>query len=366
METGDDLVGLANRLHGFLNYDQATVMLPNMVWLVDREADPMVEISITNVILEIATIWALVLSLTGLYLWWPRRSQKGKPLLRVRWNKGGRLRWRDLHATSGILVSAILLLFILSGMTWSNYWGSAWYTAADQLTPNAEFTEPVSTPVTKGDLNRVGNRITWAEQGDVIPGSAVPTDGTTPAPLDLETVVTIAQEEGMVPGFSIVTPFDDTSGDEPIYGTFIVSNPWPNKQEESRTLYLDQFTGRTLAESTAEDWGAVQRVTDYTVELHMGTQWGLLSRILITLGCLAVIVSLVSSVVMWWKRRPQGRTGLPARQAYRNGQVVLAVGALVIALVFPLWGASLLAVLALDAVVDRIRKRRSLRTEAAA
>jgi uncharacterized iron-regulated membrane protein len=130
-------------------------------------------------------------------------------------------------------------------------------------------------------------------------------------------------------------------------------------------VYLDQFTGRTLAESTIEDWGTVARGTDYTVELHMGTQWGLLSRILITFGCLAVIVSLASSVVMWWKRRPTGSTGLPARQKYRNGQVTLAVIALVIALIFPLWGASLIAVLLIDVGVSAIAGRRSRRNQQA-
>lgn len=363
MTTGDDIVGLSNRLHGFLNYDKATVSLPNMAWVIDREAEPMIEIPIADVILEIATVWALVLSLTGLFLWWPRKSQKGKPKLKVRWSKGGRLRWRDLHSASGILVSVILLLFILSGMSWSNYWGNAWYTAAEKVTPSAELEEPVSTPVTRGELNRVGNRITWAEQGDLIPGSGVPADGTVAAPISIETVVQIAEEEGMLPGYNIVTPIDDTEGAEPVYGTFILANPWPNKQEDSRSVYLDQFTGRTLAESTIEDWGTVARVTDYTVELHMGTQWGLLSRILITFGCLAIIVSLVSSVVMWWKRRPTGASGLPARQQYRNGQVTLAITALVIALVFPLWGASLIAVLLIDIGVSAIASRRSRRKQ---
>jgi uncharacterized iron-regulated membrane protein len=359
MTTGDDIIGLANRLHGNLNNESVTVTLPNMAWVIDRDAERTIDIPLGDVVLEIATIWALVLSLTGLYLWWPRRSQR-KPLLKVRWSKGGRLRWRDLHSTSGVLLSAILLLFILSGMTWSNYWGNAWYTAADKATPNAEFLEPISTPVSKGSLNRVGNRITWAEQGDLIPGSAVPTDGTAPAPINLETVIAIAQEEGMLPGYSIVTPFDDTEGDEPVYGTYQLSNPWPNKQQDSRTVYLDQFTGRTLAESTAEDWGMVQRVTDYTVELHMGTQLGIVTRILATLGCLAIIVSLVSSVVMWWKRRPRGSAGLPPRQQHRTnrGRAGLGVIALAIGLIFPLWGISLIAVIVIDVVVDAVMRRR--------
>lgn len=363
MATGDDIIGLANRLHGNLNTESVTVTLPNMAWVFDRELPTTVAVPISDVVLEIATVWALVLALTGLYLWWPRTSQR-KPLLRVRWSKGGRLRWKDVHSTSGVLVSGFLLLFIVSGLSWSNYWGDAFSTAAAKATPNAEFLTPVSTPVEKGALNRVGSRVTWAEQGDLIPGSAVPADGSTSAPIDLETVVQIGNEEGMLPGFSIVPPLDDISDDGTTYGTYVLTNPWPSKQAQSRTLYLDQFTGRTLAESTAADWGAIQRVTDYSVALHMGTQFGVVTRTLVTLGCLAIIVSLISSILMWWKRRPRGRTGLPARQQHRTNRSRAGLGiiALVIALIYPLWGVSLITVIAIDIAAETVLRRRRTST----
>lgn len=141
---GDDLVGLANRLHGTLNNDSVTVGLPSLAAMVDPELDPTVEVPWGGLIVEVAAIWGLVLALTGIYLWWPRSTQKGKTLLRVRWSKRGRLRWKDLHSASGILLAGLLAFFVISGMPWSDYWGSAWASVAERVTPNDTADEPVS------------------------------------------------------------------------------------------------------------------------------------------------------------------------------------------------------------------------------
>ena len=53
----------------------------------------------------------------------------------------------------------------------------------------------------------------------------------------------------MQPGYTVFFPsniVDD--GGETTYGSFTVSNSWPRQTGEARDLYLDQFTGETLAE----------------------------------------------------------------------------------------------------------------------
>lgn len=80
---GDDVVELANRLHGFLNNDSLKVSLPPIPHLVSPSDNPgrMVRVPVGDLVIEIAMGWALVLAGSGLYLWWPRKSQKGKTLL---------------------------------------------------------------------------------------------------------------------------------------------------------------------------------------------------------------------------------------------------------------------------------------------
>ena len=53
-------------------------------------------------IIELAASWAIVLVVTGVYLWWPRGRRRKRdaliPRLRAR---SVRMRWRDLHAVTG-------------------------------------------------------------------------------------------------------------------------------------------------------------------------------------------------------------------------------------------------------------------------
>jgi uncharacterized iron-regulated membrane protein len=128
-------------------------------------------------------------------------------------------------------------------------------------------------------------------------------------------------------------------------------------------VYVDQFTGRTLATSSSAEWGKIQQVTEWGVQNHMGTQYGLITRIIMTLGCVLTVVSFVTSIVLWWKRRPKGTTGLPKRQARSSATMGVGIIALVLAVMYPLWGASLIAVLVVDGCVQLIRARRTPRNE---
>ena len=65
---------------------------------------------------ELAASWAMVMILTGLYLWWPRKRRGlGRGALYPRLRAGRRLFWRDLHACAGVWVSALALFLLVSG-----------------------------------------------------------------------------------------------------------------------------------------------------------------------------------------------------------------------------------------------------------
>jgi len=362
MEAGSDVVGLANKLHGWLAADNPTVTLPTLAQFVDPEAPDTIEVPLGDIVIEVAAVWGLILAVTGVYLWWPRSSQKGKALFRVRWAKGGRLRWRDLHAVGGIVLAVVLAFFVLSGMPWSTYWGSDWAAVAEKATPNDAFDAPTSTMVKAGSVDRLGHRIPWATRTDDVPGSTAPAEDAA-EPLSLDSVARIAVDEGMLPGYSILTPLDDTSDPQtPVYGTYQLSNAWPGKVEDEQVVYLDEFTGKTLARSGPVQWGFIQRATEWGVQNHMGTQYGLVTKILMTLGCVLTVFSVVTGAVMWWKRRPRGTAGLPKRGTRRPSTastVTVTVAVVLLALVYPLWGVTALAVLAFDAGVHLVRSRRA-------
>jgi uncharacterized iron-regulated membrane protein len=133
-----------------------------------------------------------------------------------------------------------------------------------------------------------------------------------PGRFSLTDVARAAQQEGMQPGYDIVLPVDQKNDQgEMVYGSYQLANPWPGRLSVERTVYLDQFSGKKLAQSDTSSTGAIGQATEFGVLTHMGTQFGLVDRIIMTTGALLLLVSITTALMMWWIRRPQGRPGLP-------------------------------------------------------
>jgi uncharacterized iron-regulated membrane protein len=356
------LVGLANQLHGMFGNDGPHLQLPSLGHLIAPSSypDATIPVGVGNLWMELTAVWVLVLLASGIYLWWPRAIEATKPLLRVRWGKGGRIRWRDLHSLTGVLLAVVLVSYILSGLTWSRYWGENWRAVSDTVAPSAVVDAP-STPAAMGDYDRLGRRVAWAANDDPVYASRP--SGPVPARLSFADVDRIAKEEHMVPGYAIIPPSDSIENGNPVYGSYTVVNAWPQKLSEQRTLYLNQFTGATIFNATAAEDGALSRLTSFGINMHMGNQLGVLTRITATLACIGVLTSVMTGFLMWWKRRPSGATGLPgpasaATRAHtpKGALIVVSVVAVVFGVLFPVFGASVLVVLAIEAVLSRRRR----------
>ncbi len=364
---GSGVVGLANRLHGFLNLSSVKVSLPTVsaMWDGGKIMRPYV---VGDLMLEALGGWTLVLVMSGMLLWWPRRaatSSSGHARRRfgIRRNITGRARWRDLHGFSGVLLFAIMIVTIISGMAWSTYWGPNFSALANNITPNAWTDAPSSALGVRGDLDVLGNQIPWNTGDRPIPASYVTrADGSLPAALSLDDVAKTARAQGMKPGFKISFPKNVVATDaKPTYGPFVASNSWPRKTDEARDLYLDQFSGKKLAEVSGYGYGAVSYGLDTLVSTHMGTQLGIASRVMMTALCVLSLWSVTSALMMFRKRRRPGALGVPRRPVDVKLSSRMRVTAAAMAIAFPIWGVSAATVLSIDRFV--IRRNRRLRVQ---
>jgi len=307
-------------------------------------------------LVELAACWGLVLLVSGLYLWLPRRGLTiwGTLLPRL-WSKNRRLFWRDLHAVPGFYGTLLVGFLILTGLPWSGFWGDTFSQVWSHYPAQMWDEVPKSTTLT-GSLNQHGSQVVpWAVEQLPMPQSSTsgherhrgqntamhtPSEGTA---VSLDSIVALAQAKGAPAGFSVSLPEDKT-------GVYTVSAS-PDDPAQAVTLHIDQYSGKVLADVRWQDYGLVPRAVELGIAIHMGKYFGLGNQLLMLFACLVIILLCVSGVVMWWQRRPVGQFGAPNSLDYGQQWKTPLVVVAILGIVFPLVGFSLVTVLLLDYLV---------------
>ena len=186
--------------------------------------------------------------------------------------------------STGVVLAVVLICYVLSGLTWSRYWGENWRAFSSTVAPSTGVDAP-STPAKMGDYDRLGRRIAWAATDD--PVYASQPGGPGRPRCRSPTSTGSPRTRSMVPGYAIIPPSDSTEGRRNRLRQLHGGQPLAAEAvSEQRTLYLDQFTGATITNATAAQDGALARLTSFGIAMHMGNQLGVLTRISATLACL--------------------------------------------------------------------------------
>jgi uncharacterized iron-regulated membrane protein len=124
---------------------------------------------------------------------------------------------------------------------------------------------------------------------------------------------------------------------------------------DERTVHVDRYGGQVVSTYGFDDYPALAKVVSQGIGLHEGRSLGLWSFWGSTLMCLLVIFSCVTGPLMWWRRRPRGKgsIGAPRGRMPLRSSPLLAFGVVALGVFLPLFGLSLLVVLALDQLVIR-------------
>ncbi len=305
-------------------------------------------------LIEIAAGFGIVLVVTGLYLWWPRDGQGFGSVLVPRFSARGRQLWKSLHLTIGFYASIFLVVFLISGLTWAGIWGEkmtqAWSTFPAEKWDNVPLSDQTHASMNHGGVKQVP----WTLEQTPLPasGSDAGLSGTPEGqPVTLDAIVMLARTLGFDQRFQLAFPGDETAVWTISRDT--MSNDSANPLDD-RTVHVDQYTGRILADVGFGDYGAAGKAMAAGIAFHEGDM-GLWNLVLVNVFCLSIIFLSVSGFVMWWKRRPKGAGRLVAPTVGEPGPL-WKTGAFVMlatALLFPLSGAVLFAVLLLDLFVFR-------------
>jgi uncharacterized iron-regulated membrane protein len=305
-------------------------------------------------LIEIAAGFAVVLVITGLYMWWPRNGERFSDVLLPKLAAKGRHLFKNLHRTIGFYASIFLLIFLVSGLSWAGVWGEkltqAWSTFPASKWDNVPLSDSTHASMNHGGIKEVP----WTLEQTPMPmsGSSAGSLGLPQGqPVTLDAVVGFARSIGFDHRFQLSFP----AGDKGVWtiSRDTMSNDSANPLSD-RTVHIDRYTGKVLADVKFSDYGTAGKAMAVGIAFHEG-DIGLWNLVLVTVYCLSVIFLSVSGIVMWWMRRPQGAARLmaPAYPAdmglWKGGAIVM----LMVSLLFPLTGLTLIAVILLDMLLIR-------------
>lgn len=287
-----------------------------------------------SIIIELAASWAIVMIVTGLYLWWPRNAAGLGGIVYPRLGGRGRMFWRDLHAVTGFWVSFFTLFILLSGLPWAKSWG-AYLQEIRQITgtavakqdwPSGSPAKPMDTMQDMAGMpGMTGHRLSRFD------GAALDRVVDTAIPLQLAPPV-------------LISPPEDAGG------------AWSVKSDaQNRTLRsdvtVDGGTGQVLTRVDFSQRLWIDRVVGIGVAAHEGHLFGWLNQLVSLLTATGLIAVSVSAGVMWWRRRSPRTLGAPQRlpHAALSGGVIGSI--IIFAALLPLLAASLAMVLICERMI---------------
>jgi uncharacterized iron-regulated membrane protein len=289
-------------------------------------------------LVEIAACWAVVMLLTGLYLWWPRGRRGLVGILYPRLRGGRRLFWRDIHATAGIWVSVFALGLILTGLPWASAWGS-------YLGEVRAITGTAAGPVD------------WTIGGQAAPAQADPmlrphashgAMSMTPSPVrhgELARVIATARPLRFAKPVLLLPPNHEG-------GPWTVTSEAADRSARAEAE-IDGASGRLIGRLDFADRHWIDRVIGYGIAVHEGALFGLANQMLGTLTALFLVMLAISGTVLWWRRRPTGMLGAPLRLSRPRFRTPLIAAIVGLGIWMPLFGLTLMLALAAERMVMR-------------
>lgn len=238
-----------------------------------------------------ATLIFVILLITGIIMWWPKKWNKKNvnDSFKVRWKaKFKRLNY-DLHNVLGFYTFIIALILGLTGLVWAFQWfNKAVYATATMST------KPMEYPAYNSDTTAVATLHSPIDYAYAQTRQAYPDAGrytTSPVHAKADAI-----------SFSAY-------GHE---GTYYDAN----------TLYFDQATGKRLGESEFSDLNAGEKIIAMNYDIHVGAIGGLPGKIIAFLVSLVCASLPITGFYIWWgkkrKQKKKYRKQLKIWNKYQN------------------------------------------------
>lgn len=276
--------------------------------------------TVGSILVELAACWAIVLIVTGLYLWWPRNAQGMAGIIYPRLRDGSRTFWRDIHAVTGIWISALALFLLVTGLPWALVWG-----AALKEVRSVDFSQQQDWTQSR------------AQEHDHWRAQASETFNLTPE------VLMAAQQLKLPPPVEL-------SIASAHHISWKASSQSGNRPERA-DVWLNG-DGSIEKQSGFAEKKLIDRAIGVGIAAHEGYLFGWFNLVLGVLTCAGLILISVSGFILWRKRKPDSVLGAPPPMPTRVGFAVVAI-TIGLAIFLPLLAISLVVLLIIEFVLLR-------------
>ncbi|GAK04359.1 LOW QUALITY PROTEIN: iron-regulated membrane protein [Geomicrobium sp. JCM 19037] len=298
-------------------------------------------------IVELVACWTIIMIVSGLYLWFPRKKNKVQGVIVPRFRKGKRTLIRDFHAVPAFWLSGDDFLLV-TGLLWTGFWGNG----VQQLVTSTGAGYPPSIWVGSAPESEVISEdvadVSWAAENLPVPESQYIAGFEQ---VSITEVTRVAKQLDIHPTYDVFYP----SGQE---GVFTLS-VFPHRAQDEATVHIDQYNGAVLADYRYDDYGTIGKAMALGITIHKGLQFGFWNQIAGLLVCVGWVVMIISGFWLWKRRKPTTHSGAPRSIRITEARGILTI-LLIFAVIFPLVGLSLVVVYLIDRYI--IRKSKTLRT----
>ncbi|MDN5893490.1 MAG: PepSY domain-containing protein [Nocardioides sp.] len=288
-------------------------------------------------LIELGVCWAIVMALTGYYLFVKMRGMRKKRPKSL----------RSRHGRIGAFVGLALLFLMVSGLPWTGVWGEKAQQLATDRNTSMWSNDPgaLSNPVSTLDESLPhSHQVPWGSGKSEVPKSGTAHQGASVANVD--TALQVADGEGLRHPMTVALPAEED-------GVYSVIGYAFDAPSEEQTVHVGRFGGEVVSTYGYDDYPALAKVVAQGIGLHEGRSLGTFSFWLSLLMCIGVMASCITGPLMWWRRRPAKQVGAPRGRMPIKASPLLAVGLVALGVFLPLFGISLLVILLVDQVVVR-------------
>jgi uncharacterized iron-regulated membrane protein len=329
-------------------------------------------------IVELAASWAVVMIVTGLFLWWPRNASGLAGVLYPRLRAGGRTFWKDIHSVTGIYVSFFALFLLLTGLPWAKGWGGYLkeirHLSAGHAVQQDWTTSSADTLAARAQRSATAG----SSKQDMSGMSTMPDMPDMPAAHHMEGMPNMdaaqhAKHSGWGRHHSSLTGPNAFVALDKMVATVaplglpnpvLISPPasaggtWSAKSDTRDRplrvdLVLDGTTGAILSRTDFHSKPWLDRVIGTGIAAHEGQLFGFVNQLVSLFTVIGLVMLSLSGLVMWWKRKPEAVLGAPvAVRRVRFSAVLIAI-MVAFGLYFPFLGGSMILVILTERFILR-------------